>query len=139
MKYEIEKLLRQRKLYMIVTVLFLAVYVYLAFSGSYDTFSGYSLEYFWNNEEYRQQMMSQKTEWVDEAWKEKTIESYRTYALEVLGKEKYNCKEYQNEAYLFVEYNEEYYQGLSKYIDEAYEKYNNDNKMSLLDELNRRI
>ncbi|MDD7281649.1 MAG: DUF4299 family protein [Erysipelotrichaceae bacterium] len=45
------------------------------------------------------------------------------YALETLGEEKYYCKEYQNEAYLFVEYNEEYYQGLSKYIDEAYEKY----------------
>lgn len=28
MKYEIEKLLRQRKLYMIVTVLFLAVYIF---------------------------------------------------------------------------------------------------------------
>ena len=79
MKYEIEKLLRQKKLYMIVTVLFLAVYVYLAFSGSYDTFSGYSLEYFWKNEDYRQQMMAQKTERVDEAWKEKTIESYKNY------------------------------------------------------------
>ena len=45
------------------------------------------------------------------------------YDLEVLGEEKYNCKEYQNEAYMFVEYNEEYYQGLSRYIDEAFQKY----------------
>ena len=45
------------------------------------------------------------------------------HALSVLGEEKYNCAEYKNEAYLFVPYNEEYYQGLSKYIDEAYKKF----------------
>lgn len=45
------------------------------------------------------------------------------HALSVLGEEKYNCEEYKNEAYLFVPYNEEYYQGLSKHIDEAYKKF----------------
>lgn len=45
------------------------------------------------------------------------------YALAVLGKEKYNCKEYKNEAYMFVPYDETYYNGLSKYIDEAYDRY----------------
>ena len=44
------------------------------------------------------------------------------YAESVLGSEKYNCEEYQDEAYLFVEYNEEYYYGLSKYIDEVWKE-----------------
>ena len=46
------------------------------------------------------------------------------YAEKVLGTEKYNCEEYKNEAYLFVPYNEEYYKGLSEYIDIALEKFN---------------
>ena len=37
---------------------------------------------------------------------------------------KYHCEEYKDEAYLFVPYDEEYYQGLSKYIDKAWEKFN---------------
>ena len=45
------------------------------------------------------------------------------YAEEVLGTEKYNCEEYKDEAYLFVPYDEAYYQGLSKYIDEAWEEF----------------
>ena len=45
------------------------------------------------------------------------------YAERYFGKDKYNCDEFKNEAYLFVPYDEEYYQGLSKYIDEAFEKY----------------
>lgn len=46
------------------------------------------------------------------------------YALSVLGDKKYNSTEYKNEAYLFVPYNEEYYQGLSKYINDAWIKHN---------------
>jgi len=46
------------------------------------------------------------------------------YAEKVLGKEKYNCEEYKDEAYLFVPYDEEYYKGLSKYIDKAWKKFN---------------
>ena len=45
------------------------------------------------------------------------------YAEEYFGSEKYHCKEFQNEAYLFVPYDEEYYQGLSKYIEEAWNKF----------------
>ena len=45
------------------------------------------------------------------------------YTETVLGTEKYNCKEYKNEAYLFVPYNEEYYQGLSAYIEDAWQKF----------------
>ncbi len=45
------------------------------------------------------------------------------FAEEVLGSEKYHCDEYHNEAYLFVPWNEDYYTGLAKYIDEAWEKF----------------
>lgn len=46
------------------------------------------------------------------------------YAEKVLGTEKYNCEEYKDEAYLFVPYDEEYYKGLSEYIDIAWKKFN---------------
>lgn len=46
------------------------------------------------------------------------------HAEDVLGTEKYHSAECGNEAYLFVPYDEAYYQGLSKYIDEAWEKFN---------------
>lgn len=42
------------------------------------------------------------------------------FALEYFGEEKYSCKEYNDEAYLFLPYSEEYYNGLSKYIDDAW-------------------
>ena len=45
------------------------------------------------------------------------------YAEKVLGSEKYHCEEYKDEAYLFVPFNEDYYQGLSKYIDDKFEKF----------------
>lgn len=45
------------------------------------------------------------------------------YAEEYFGTEKYNSEEFQDEAYLFVPYDEKYYHGLSKYIDKAFEKY----------------
>ncbi len=44
-------------------------------------------------------------------------------AEEYFGTEKYNCEEFQDEAYLFVPYDEEYYKGLSKYIDDEWDKY----------------
>ena len=46
----------------------------------------------------------------------KQIENYKA--------EKYNCEEYKDEAYLFVPYDEEYYKGLSEYIDIAWKKFN---------------
>lgn len=45
------------------------------------------------------------------------------YAEHYFGKEKYNSEEFQDEAYMFVPFDEEYYQGMSKYIDRAYEKF----------------
>lgn len=43
------------------------------------------------------------------------------YAEEYFGTEKYNSEEFQDEAYLFVPFDEEYYQGLSKYIDRVFD------------------
>ena len=43
------------------------------------------------------------------------------YAENYFGTERYNSDEFQDEAYLFVPYNEEYYRGLSKYIDDNWE------------------
>lgn len=79
MKYEFEKLLRQRKLLIIVTLALIAVYVSLAFSGSYDTFTGFSVDYFWEDEEYREFRMSQETELVDEAWIENMQAEYKAF------------------------------------------------------------
>lgn len=42
------------------------------------------------------------------------------YAEEYFGKERYNSEEFQDEAYLFVPFDEDYYKGLSKYIDRAF-------------------
>lgn len=42
------------------------------------------------------------------------------YAEGYFGTEKYNCSEFKDEAYLFVPFDEEYYQGLSKYIQRAF-------------------
>ena len=47
------------------------------------------------------------------------------YAEEYFGAERYNSKEFQDEEYLFIPYSEEYYNGLAKYIDKAWEKFNN--------------
>lgn len=79
MKYEFEKLLRQRKLLIIVTIALIAVYIFLAFSGSYDTFTGFSVDYFWEDEEYREFQMSQETELVDEAWIENMHAEYKAF------------------------------------------------------------
>ena len=79
MKYEFEKLLRQRKLLIIVTIALIAVYISLAFSGSYDTFTGFSVDYFWEDEEYREFRMSQETELVDEAWIENMHAEYKAF------------------------------------------------------------
>lgn len=44
-------------------------------------------------------------------------------AKDYFGEEKYNCEEFQNEAYLFVPYGEEYYVRITKYINENYRKF----------------
>ncbi|MGN0679904.1 MAG: hypothetical protein ACI4JS_09605, partial [Oscillospiraceae bacterium] len=45
------------------------------------------------------------------------------YAESYFGTEKYNCEEFKDEAYLFVPFDEQYYQGMSKYIQRAYDDY----------------
>ncbi len=49
------------------------------------------------------------------------------YAEKVMGTQEYNNPEYKDEAYMFVPYNEEYYKGLSEYIDIEFEKYKAEN------------
>lgn len=52
------------------------------------------------------------------------------YAEQYFGTEKYNSKEFKNEAYLFVPYNEEYYIGLSEFIDRAWKDFKNESQES---------
>lgn len=42
------------------------------------------------------------------------------YAERYFGTERYDSEEFQDEAYLFVPFDEEYYNGMSKYIDRAF-------------------
>lgn len=42
------------------------------------------------------------------------------YAERYFGTERYNSEEFQDEAYLFVPFDEEYYRGMAKYIDRAF-------------------
>lgn len=42
------------------------------------------------------------------------------YAEHYFGTERYNCEEFQDEAYLFVPFDEEYYKGMCKYIERAF-------------------
>ena len=46
------------------------------------------------------------------------------YAKKYFGEEKYYSSEFKNEAYLFVPFTKDYYDGLSKYIDKAWENRN---------------
>lgn len=42
------------------------------------------------------------------------------FAEHYFGTERYNCEEFKDEAYMFVPFDEEYYKGMSKYIDRAF-------------------
>ena len=46
------------------------------------------------------------------------------YTEKFFGTEKYNCEEFQDEAYLFVPYDEVYYENLSAYIENEWNKWN---------------
>ncbi|MBQ9139788.1 MAG: hypothetical protein IJX61_04195 [Ruminococcus sp.] len=46
-------------------------------------------------------------------------------ALDYFGEEKYNCEEFDDEAYLFVPYDEDYYKAMCSYIDKNYENFLN--------------
>ncbi len=45
------------------------------------------------------------------------------YAEKYFGTEKYNSEEFRDEAYLFVPFDEEYYNGMAKYIDRAFAEF----------------
>ena len=55
------------------------------------------------------------------------------YAENYFGTERYNSAEFMDEAYLFVPFNEEYYKGMSKYIDRAFADFLPDFAMQCLD------
>lgn len=44
-------------------------------------------------------------------------------ALDYFGEEKYNCDEFQDEAYLFVPFNKTYYRNISRYINRIYRNF----------------
>lgn len=46
-----------------------------------------------------------------------------SYALEYFGDEKYHSEEFEDEAYLFVPFDEDYYNGLKKYIEMRYHNF----------------
>lgn len=46
-----------------------------------------------------------------------------SYAEKYFGKERYESEEFQDEAYLFVPFDEDYYNGLSEYIDNAFNEF----------------
>ena len=79
MKVEFEKLLRQKRLLAFVLLVMTVVQIYLTFSGAYDTISGISLDYFWQNDEYRQRKMSQETALVDAQWIADKKAEYQDY------------------------------------------------------------
>lgn len=45
------------------------------------------------------------------------------YAEKFFGTERYNCEEFQDEAYMFVPYDETYYNGMSEYIQRAFDEF----------------
>lgn len=45
------------------------------------------------------------------------------YALDFFGEEKYNCAEFKNEAYLFVPYDDAYYNYMSSFLDGEWKKF----------------
>lgn len=47
------------------------------------------------------------------------------HALEYFGEERYNSDEFQDEAYLFVPFDEEYYTDMCRYIEKNYEDFKN--------------
>lgn len=78
------------------------------FSSKYLSFLGYMFTrryYDWNNR-------------FDDCFYPRDVDNC---AEEYFGTEKYNSEEFQDEAYMFAPFNEEYYHKLSGYIDKAYE------------------
>lgn len=123
MKFEFEKLLRQRKLIAVVVAVLAAVYVFLAFGGNDDTFSGFSKSYFWENEEYRQRVMSEKSERVDEAWIADMKAEYKAFVDENMlsANEIAEKLEWEKENGIYVDYTAEDVLANPYNIDYAYD------------------
>jgi hypothetical protein len=52
-------------------------------------------------------------------------------ALEYFGEEKYNCEEFQDEAYLFMPFDDDYIKRMNKYIEEGFAFYEELKRISL--------
>ncbi len=79
MKYELQKILHQKKIFLIAIPVLLIIYVYFTFYQSLTTYTGYSLENFWENEEFRTRQMSKSAEVVDEEYIRNTMLAYRQF------------------------------------------------------------
>lgn len=79
LKFELQKLTRQRVLIVLVTLALTIYYIFMAFYGSFNTFSGGALRSFWENDGYRQFQMSQEAAVVDEAWIAELDAQYRAF------------------------------------------------------------
>lgn len=54
-------------------------------------------------------------------------------ALDYFGEEKYNCDEFQDEAYLFVPFNDDYFTAINSYIEKNFEEFLEAEKKSVID------
>lgn len=79
LKFEFYKLLRHKVLVVLVTLALTAYYISMAFYGSFNSFSGGAIQYFWESDVYRQFQMSQEPTVVDEAWIAKLDAEYRAF------------------------------------------------------------
>ena len=79
LKFEWNKLMRQRVLMILVTLVLTAYYIMMAFYGSFNTYSSGALRSFWDNEAYQANMTGQETRVVDEAWIAELERDYKAF------------------------------------------------------------
>lgn len=79
LKFEWNKLMRQRVLMILVTLVLTAYYIMMAFYGSFNTYSSGALRSFWDNENYQAFMQAQETRVVDEAWIAELEAEYKAF------------------------------------------------------------
>ena len=79
LKFEWNKLMRQRVLMILVTLVLTAYYIMMAFYGSFNTYSSGALCSFWDNENYQAFMREQETRVVDEAWIAELEAEYKAF------------------------------------------------------------
>lgn len=54
-------------------------------------------------------------------------------ALDYFGEEKYNCDEFQDEAYLFVPFNDDYFTAINRYIEKNFKEFLEAEEKSIID------